>query len=328
MRAPILGLPVVDQVTTNYQVWRTHHPRESDRRMLDCAKTVAATEEDDSASFSERIDEDVVASTDMGVAAELPGQVAVANITSPAVAADIVDPAAAVNSLSLEEVESELAVLGIVPPAGTNDEQMRRMLVELRSMGVSTPQPLEESWSFDNEFERALWERPLFKALVDGYHRCRETSYVNLAMEFTLAPAQTRERYIGSGYEATIREIEAALGNAWLEAACVPDVEVLDPPMGAAGVTRGALVETEPRSAAVPRLRRLRYSVPLACAGMALLYLPLAGSHGGLALRARSSLCRVGLALRLLLALIELQLATAVCAVSGSLLAVLKAIGA
>lgn len=121
-----------------------------------------------------------------------------------------------VQAFDTEQIEDELALSGIPPPPTMNDFELRTMLVELRmrkkgKMGAKKAAPPKPA-SYANDFERAIFEKPAFKALVDEYRKTSNINALNLATEYLINPRQAKERYGGTDtYEKTLAEIEEAL---------------------------------------------------------------------------------------------------------------------
>jgi len=138
--------------------------------------------------------------------------VAALDYKDPEVAAEF----AACQSLDTEQVEDELAASGIPVPPTMNDMDMRMMLVEMRmrkngkigtkKAEVKKPPPNA------NDFEKALYEKPAFRELYEGWQQSRNTNAMNYATEHLINPRRAKERYGGTAkYDETIAEIEAAL---------------------------------------------------------------------------------------------------------------------
>ena len=139
----------------------------------------------------------------------------------PAVAAldykdpDVAAEFAACQSLDTEQVEDELARSGIPVPPTMNDMDMRMMLVEMRMRKAgkigAKPAPKKPPPNA-NEFEKALYEKPVFRELFETWQRERNTNAMNLATEYLVNPRRAKERYGGTEkYDATVAQIETAL---------------------------------------------------------------------------------------------------------------------
>jgi len=138
---------------------------------------------------------------------------------NPAVATEFAE----VNELSPDEVSDELALSGIMANPAMNDMDVRLMLVEVRMRkkgtmpGATAKPPPKKPASYANEYEKALWEKPAFKELIDNYQSRRDTNAQNLAVEYLNNPQRARELYGRTElYDATIKTIEEAL-NARVE---------------------------------------------------------------------------------------------------------------
>lgn len=136
-------------------------------------------------------------------------------------ALDYKDPAVAkefssIQALDTEAVEDELAAGGIPVPPTMNDMDMRMMLVEVRmrkagKIGTKKAAP-KKAPDGANEFEKALYEKPVFKELFEGWQQSRNTNAMNLATEHLTNPRRAKERYGGTAkYQETIDQIETAL---------------------------------------------------------------------------------------------------------------------
>lgn len=123
----------------------------------------------------------------------------------------------AVNSVAIEEVEDELALSGIVVPPTMNEVEIRLMLVEMRlrkagKVGAQKASGSKKPASYANEFERAYYEKPAFKALYEKYQKSGVATTLNLATEHLKDARQAKERYGGTpNYDKIVAEIEEAL---------------------------------------------------------------------------------------------------------------------
>ena len=160
-------------------------------------------------------------------AAPLRGPLALRRHASPIAALDMNDPDvaeeyAAVMAFDTEQIQDELGLSGIVAPDTMNDFEMRSMLVEMRLMkagkGASSPKkPPSRPTSFANDFEKALYEKPAYKALYERFKNARLQNEINLCVEYVNDKRQAKERYGGTAkYDETVKEIEEAL-NAKVE---------------------------------------------------------------------------------------------------------------
>lgn len=150
---------------------------------------------------------------------------AVANMGARAVAAkmalDANDPLVAKEFTSLQGVDTddivdELAGAGIVCPPTMNDMEMRMMLIEVRMRKAGTFQATKKKpvkpESFASDFERAMWEKPAFKALYESWQVDKNTNAMNLASEHINNVKRAKDRYAGTpNYVETIAAIEEAL---------------------------------------------------------------------------------------------------------------------
>jgi len=145
---------------------------------------------------------------------------------SAVLALDYKDPAVAkefsnIQALDTEAVEDELATSGIPVPPTMNDMDMRMMLVEVRmrkagKIGTSKAAP-KKAPPNANDFEKALYEKPAFKVLYEGWQQSQNTNAVNLATEHLMNPRRAKERYQGTAkFDETIAAINEAL-NAKVE---------------------------------------------------------------------------------------------------------------
>ena len=82
----------------------------------------------------------------------------------------------------------------------------------LPDQGGGKPQGTPKPTSFGSKFEEALYERPAFKVLYDGWRDGRDTSSVNLAIEYLNNPQKALELYGGNDrYDVVIGAIEKAM---------------------------------------------------------------------------------------------------------------------
>ena len=113
---------------------------------------------------------------------------------------------------TIEDVEAELLALGVVPTVMMNEMDVRLMLVECR-LRASGRMPGKEKkkepkkTSFINDFERALYEKPAFKAL---YEKSKQnTDYLNIMAEYMIY----RDRYASSTNAETLVRIPQQLSS-------------------------------------------------------------------------------------------------------------------
>merc|ERR1719183_3197387 len=89
------------------------------------------------------------------------------------------------------------------------------MLVELRLMKAGKgkgAKPKAKPKSFENDFERALYEKPAFKALFEDFQQKRQQNEINLCAEHLIDPAKAKRLYGGTArYAETMKKIEEAL---------------------------------------------------------------------------------------------------------------------
>jgi len=151
-------------------------------------------------------------------APRLPARAAVARMEL-----DYKDPIVAKEYASLQGVDSddvvdELAASGIVCPPTMNDMEMRMMLVEVRMRkagtigGVTAKKAQKKPASYGSKFEEAMWEKPAFKELYEGWQTSKTINAMNLAAEYINNPKRAKERYAGTpNYEETVAAIAEAL---------------------------------------------------------------------------------------------------------------------
>ena len=90
------------------------------------------------------------------------------------------------------------------------------MLVEMRMLkagkGAGQKKPASKPTSYGSDFEKALYERPAFKALYERFKNARLQNEINLCIEYLNDPRRAKERYGGTAkYDETVKEIEEAL---------------------------------------------------------------------------------------------------------------------
>lgn len=150
------------------------------------------------------------------------GAPVVRRCSTPVAALDYKDPLVAkefssIQALDTEDVEDELALSGIVPPKTMNDMDMRMMLVEMRlrkagKLGEKKAAAPKKAPAGASEFEKALYEKPAFKELFEGWQQAQNTNAINLATEYLINPRRAKERYSGTTrYDETVEAIDAAL---------------------------------------------------------------------------------------------------------------------
>jgi len=133
---------------------------------------------------------------------------------APVVAAEF----EAVNALATDDVEEELGESGIVVPPTMNDFEMKEMLVEirLRKAGKLGSQKAaaapKKPASYANDFEKAYYEKPAFKALYEKYQKEGIATALNLVTEHLKDARGAKERYGGTeNYASVVADIEEAL---------------------------------------------------------------------------------------------------------------------
>jgi len=144
-------------------------------------------------------------------------------VPSARMALDYKDPVVAeefatVQTLSMDEVEDELAESGVggSVTAAMNEIDIRLMLCEMRlrkagKVGSAKKEAARPS-SFGSEFERMLFEKPAFKELYQKWQKENNVNAVNLATEYLNNRKRCKERYGGTDrFEKTCAEIEEAL---------------------------------------------------------------------------------------------------------------------
>ena len=111
---------------------------------------------------------------------------------------------------------------GIVVPPTMNEVEIRLMLVEMRlrkngKIGEKKAAAPKKPASYANDFEKAYYEKPAFKALYERYQKEGIATQTNLATEYLKDKRNAKERYGGTpNYEKVVAEIEEAL-NAKVE---------------------------------------------------------------------------------------------------------------
>ena len=97
-----------------------------------------------------------------------------------------------------------------------DDFELRSLLVEFRMIkagkGATKKKPPPKPASFGSEFEKALYEKPAFKALYEQMKAARLQNEINLIIEYMNNPRNAKVRYGGTAkYDETVAQIEAAL---------------------------------------------------------------------------------------------------------------------
>ena len=78
--------------------------------------------------------------------------------------------------------------------------------------GATKKKPPPKPASFGSEFEKALYEKPAFKALYEQMKAARLQNEINLIIEYMNNPRNAKVRYGGTAkYDETVAQIEAAL---------------------------------------------------------------------------------------------------------------------
>jgi len=132
----------------------------------------------------------------LGVKARLlPVLKASLDYTDPVVSEELVK----LQGLPTEDVEDELANLGVRAPPGMDDMSIRLMLVEmkLRVSGRMTGMKKEakvKKTTFGNDFERAMYEKPAFKQLYEKYSNAYNTNAINVITEYMVDREQATVR--------------------------------------------------------------------------------------------------------------------------------------
>jgi len=130
------------------------------------------------------------------------------------------------------------------------------MLVEMRlrksgKIGTQKAAAPKKPASYANDFERAYYEKPAFKALYEKYQKSGIATDLNLATEYLKDKRNAKERYGGTpNYDSVVAEIEEALNAKVVQEVTSPRLTFSGFPanMGEAGVrmtlaTFGELVD-------------------------------------------------------------------------------------
>jgi len=128
------------------------------------------------------------------------------NYNDPAVAEEF----NAVQPLSYEEVEEELAQSGVGGASDMNEMDLKLMLVELRMLGKKTSAKKTKPTSFSSKFEEALWTKPKFEELYNELKNKGDHNSMNVVTEYLTDKSLAETRY-GRDYKPLLRNIEAAL---------------------------------------------------------------------------------------------------------------------
>lgn len=118
-------------------------------------------------------------------------------------------------TMTLEECEEEITLMGIPVPKTMNEMDVKLMLVELRMRmngSFSDKSKSEEKIpeTFNSKFEEALYTKPSFKELYELFKSNGDHNSMNVAAEYVNDPALGTKRY-GSDYKSTLRQIDKAL---------------------------------------------------------------------------------------------------------------------
>ena len=123
---------------------------------------------------------------------------------------------AKVQEMPMDEVEEELMMTGIRPPATMNEMDIRLMLVELRiRMSGKAPdqkKKQKKTSGFASKFEEVLNTVPAFEELYDDLRMKDDHNSMNVAAEYINDKKQAEERY-GKDYKSLIAKIEAAINK-------------------------------------------------------------------------------------------------------------------
>ena len=127
----------------------------------------------------------------------------------PAVAAEF----AQVQGLEYDDVVEELAKSGVRAPPTMGDMDLKLMLVELRmvtSGGSAKAAEQTAPTSFGSKFEEALWTKPFFSELYNGFKEKGDHNSMNVIAEYLNEGEDAKARYYKS-YKRLIDSVDAAL---------------------------------------------------------------------------------------------------------------------
>ncbi|CAJ1940304.1 unnamed protein product [Cylindrotheca closterium] len=127
----------------------------------------------------------------------------------PVVAAEFAN----VQPLTYEEVEAELQECGVRPSAAMNEMEVKLMLVEMRmrlSGKMSGEEPKKQPTKFSSKLEEALWTKPVFADLYNGFKEKDDHNSMNVIAEYLNDPKMARTRYEKT-YKGLIRKIDKAM---------------------------------------------------------------------------------------------------------------------
>jgi hypothetical protein len=138
--------------------------------------------------------------------------------TALRMAIDYNDPVVAeefanVQSLSWDEIESELNESGIPAPPAMNDMELKLMLVEMRlrlAGKLEGDKPKQRPTTFKSAFEEAIWTKPAFQDFYKKYEDLSDHNSMNVVKEYMNEPEVAKQRY-SSSYAALLEELDVAL---------------------------------------------------------------------------------------------------------------------
>ncbi|KAL3945874.1 MAG: hypothetical protein SGBAC_000025 [Bacillariaceae sp.] len=142
-----------------------------------------------------------------------------ASRTALPMAIDYNDPVVAeefanVQPLSYDEVEAELQESGVRPSAAMNEMEVKLMLVEMRLRNAGKlsggGEPKKKPAKFSSKLEEALWTKPVFEELYNGFKEKDDHNSMNVMAEYLNDPEMARSRYEKT-YKGLLRRVDKAM---------------------------------------------------------------------------------------------------------------------
>lgn len=127
----------------------------------------------------------------------------------PVVAAEFAN----VQPMTYEEVEAELRESGVRPSAAMNEMDVKLMLVEMRmrlGRKMAGDEPKKQPAKFSSKLEEALWTKPVFAELYNGFKEKDDHNSMNVMAEYLNDPAMARSRYEKT-YKGLLRKVDKAM---------------------------------------------------------------------------------------------------------------------
>jgi len=108
-----------------------------------------------------------------------------------------------IQMVDIDDVEEELGMAGVPSPKGMNEMDLRLLLVEVRlraegRLPGTAPKETKKKTKFGNDFERALYEKPMFKKMYEQSRDDMDTAALNVMTEYLNNPKRAKVERSGA----------------------------------------------------------------------------------------------------------------------------------